>query len=93
MSFSVATCHKFWRLQRRAYGATMPNGTPNLQTPLAGMIQACARSAYHAIGLSLRGLPDQARRTLAKALALAEFLVPPAEHCVCSKECGVCLQL
>jgi alpha-L-fucosidase len=30
--------YNFWRLQRRAYGATMPNGTPNLQTPLAGTI-------------------------------------------------------
>jgi hypothetical protein len=23
MSFTVATCYNFWRLQRRAYGATM----------------------------------------------------------------------
>ena len=31
----------------------------------------------HAIGLSLRGLPDQARRTVEKALVLAEFLSHP----------------
>ena len=31
----------------------------------------------HAMGLSLRGFPDQARRTLEKALALAEFLSHP----------------
>ena len=45
MSSSVATCYDFWRPQRRAYGATMPNGMPTLHTPLAGMIQACARSS------------------------------------------------
>jgi putative DNA primase/helicase len=46
MSFSVATCQKFWRLQRRVCGATMPSGTPNLQKPLPDMIRACARSPF-----------------------------------------------
>ena len=44
MSFSVATCHDFWRPQRRAYGATMPSGTPTLQKPLRDMIRVCVRS-------------------------------------------------
>jgi adenylate cyclase len=82
MSFSVATCHNFWRLQRRAYGATILSGTPNLQKPLPVMTQAfddpgvCAL-AVHAIGLALRGLPDQARRTVERALLLAESLSYP----------------
>src|SRR5262249_10927890 len=77
MSFTVATCHNFWRLQRMAYGATTPNGTPNLQTPLAGMIQACARSAGKPSGCSLRGLPDQARRAAERTLVLAGSLSHP----------------
>ena len=39
----MATRYDFSRPQKRAYGATMPNGTPTLQTLLAAMIRACAR--------------------------------------------------
>jgi predicted ATPase len=42
----------------------------------------------HAIGLSLRGFPDQARRTLAKALALAEFLSHPPSIAFAQKNAG-----
>jgi hypothetical protein len=44
--FLLATYHNFWRLLRRAYGATMLSGTPNLQTPLPVMTQAFARSPF-----------------------------------------------
>ena len=43
--YGVATYYDFWRPQRRAYAATIPNGTPNLRTLLAAMILACARLA------------------------------------------------
>jgi hypothetical protein len=46
MSFSLATYHNFWRLLRRAYGATILSGTPNLQKPLPVMTQAFARSPF-----------------------------------------------
>ena len=37
----------------------------------------------HAIGLSLRGLPDQARRTVERALAACRILIASTEHRVC----------
>ena len=40
------------------------------------------------MALSSRGLPDQARRTVERTLALAEILVAPAEHRVCPRICG-----
>ena len=45
-----------------------------LADAFAGHDPGVCSLALHAMGLSLRGFPDQARRTLEKALALAEFL-------------------
>src|SRR5215831_17566926 len=92
MSCSVATCRNFWRLQRRAYGATIPNGTPNLQPPLVDTNHVCAHTS-HALGLSLRGLPDQARRTVERALLLAESLPHPPSIAFAYKWAGSCLMI
>ena len=48
-----------------------------LADAFAGHDPGVCSLALHAMGLSLRGFPDQARRTLEKALALAEFLSHP----------------
>ena len=45
----------------------------------------------HAVGLSLRGLPDQARRTKERALAACRILIASTEHRVCLQICGVFL--
>ena len=44
--------------------------------------------AVHSVALSLRGFPDQARRTLEKALALAEFLSHPPSIGFAQKNAG-----
>ena len=47
----------------------------------------------HAVGLSLRGLPDQARRTKERALLLAESLSHPPSIGFGYKYTGVCLMI
>ena len=47
----------------------------------------------HAVGLSLRGLPDQARRTLERALLLAESLSHPPSLAYAYKWAGSCLMI
>jgi class 3 adenylate cyclase len=48
---------------------------------------ACALG-IHALGLAFRGFPDQARRTLEKAFALAEFLSHPPSICLAHRHGG-----
>jgi class 3 adenylate cyclase/tetratricopeptide (TPR) repeat protein len=47
----------------------------------------------HAVGLSLRGLPDQARRTVERALLLAESLSHPPSLAYAHKWAGSCLMI
>ena len=47
----------------------------------------------HAIGLSLRGLPDQARRTVERASVLAEFLSHPPSIAFAHKWAGSSLMI
>jgi predicted ATPase len=47
----------------------------------------------HAVGLSLRGLPDQARRTKERALLLAECLSHPPSIGFAYKWAGICLMI
>jgi class 3 adenylate cyclase/tetratricopeptide (TPR) repeat protein len=47
----------------------------------------------HAVGLSLRGLPDQARRAAEKTLVLAESLPHPPSIAFAYKEAGSCLMI
>ena len=73
MSITEATSHKFWRLQRRAYGATMPNGTPILQTLLAAMIRVLARLVFARKGLRLAASLIMRAALWRRPLALPNF--------------------
>ncbi len=54
-----------------------PKRHAQLAEAFAGHDPGVCALVVHAVGLSLRGLPDQARRTVERALVLAESLVHP----------------
>jgi predicted ATPase len=78
MRVSVATCYKFWRLQRRAYGDAKRHA--QLAEAFGGHDPGVCALVCHAIGLSLRGLPDQADRAAERALVFAGSLSHPPSN-------------
>src|SRR5262249_8143805 len=64
-----------------------------LADAFAGHDPGVCALAIHAVGLSLRGFPDQARRTVERALLLAESLPHPPSIAFASKWAGSCLMI
>jgi hypothetical protein len=60
-------------LETTQEGIRRYDAEPTLLTLFASMIPGVCALAIHSVALALRGLPDQARRALQKALDLADF--------------------
>jgi len=70
-----------------------PKRHAQLTAALGGHDPGVCAHTSHALGLSLRGLPDQARRTVERALLLAESLPHPPSIAFAYKWAGSCLMI
>ena len=64
----MATCHDFWRNPEEGIRRYDAKRHAQLAEAFGGHDPGVCALIFHAVGLSLRGLPDQARRMMERAL-------------------------